>query len=86
MDTGKAVRNYRQHQDHVTCISSVNLNGKFVSAGLDGLCCLWDAEVSGCVNANSDSSGIGWSSCDAVLGSLKKRSSIYCADLSKDGR
>ena len=45
--TSAVVRQFRYHDDHVTCLSPVSSTGTFVSAGLDGYCCLWDAEVGG---------------------------------------
>ena len=83
--TGTALRQFRYHEDHVTCISPVSANGRFVSAGLDGFCCLWNAEVCGVGGGRGESNGTGWSSPDTLM-SNKKRTSIYCTDLACDSR
>ncbi len=81
--TSAVVRQFRYHDDHVTCLSPVSSTGTFVSAGLDGYCCLWDAEVGG--GGHSGEHGTAWSAPMTLL-SNKKRTSIYCADLSGDSR
>ena len=80
--TGTVSRQFRYHEDHVTCLSPIDSRGKFLSAGLDGFCCQWDAELCG---GGGERDVTAWSSPEVLLCN-KKRTSVYCTDLACDGR
>jgi len=80
--TGTVSRQFRYHEDHVTCLSPIDSRGKFLSAGLDGFCCQWDAELCG---GGGERDVTAWSTPEVLLCN-KKRTSVYCTDLACDGR